>query len=805
MRVFLEDARYGFRLLRRSPGFAAVAILALALGIGANTAVFSVVHAVLLAPLPYADMDRLVMVYEDSSRMGFPRNNPAPANWVDVRKQNTVFTEVAATRGAAFSITGDGVPEQIFATAATASLWQVLGASPVLGRVFTQTEDEKDEKVVVLSHGLWTRRYGGERSIVGRKILLNSAPYMVIGVMPRAFSFHRRVDAWVPAAFTPEHLARRGSHYLTCVARLKPGVSVQQAQTEMSGIMKRLENEYPNSNSGIGSAVVPLREAISTESKDLLMALLFAAGCVLLIACANIANLLLARSGERHREMALRSAVGAGASRLLQQLLTESLLLALLGAVGGLLLAKLGMRTLETLIPRTMAETRLELDPMMLGFTMMVALLTGLLFGAIPAWTAVRVDLQDALKQGGRGTAGGRHSFLRSGLVVVQVSLALTLLAGAGLMMQTLRNLYQADIGMRTDHLLTMDTFPPSSRYPDFEKRFAFLNSILEKVRTLPGVVSAGYTSNLPLTTRGNTNGYVLRGQPVGRETIHQDALYRAITVGFMETIGARLREGRFFADSDSATAPPVVIINETMANLHWPGESALGKHVQVSQRGAQYPWLTVVGVVKEIHERGIDFALKPAIYIPHRQGANEWPNPGQMAVRTSVAPASIAETIRQTVWSIDKDQPVSRVRTMETIVEDEVAHRRQSMMLLGLFALLALVLAAIGIYGVLSYLVTQRSREIAIRMALGARPGEVLRWITWRGVTLTVAGLLLGIGGALLSARLLRSLLYGVQEHDARILAAGCMVLALVAVSACLIPARRASQINPATLLRGE
>ncbi len=804
MAALLEDLVYGARLLRRSPGFSLAAILALALGIGANTAIFSVVDAVLLAPLPYADAERLVMVWEDSSYIGFRRSTPAPANWVDWRAQNTVFTDIAATRGAAYSITGDGPPEQVFGRRVTANLWPILGAEPLLGRVFSEQEEKANAPVAVISYGLWQRRYGGARDMIGRKIVLDNLPYTVTAVMPRGFTFTSRLqDVWTPAAFTPRELANRGSHYLACVARLKPGISVAQAQAEMSVIMKRLEREHPDSNRNIGATVVAMRDQVAGDTRPALIALLCAAGCVLLIACANIANLLMARGTERYREMAVRAAIGAGRARLIRQLLTESLLLAALGAAAGLGLARAGMRLLENLVPTQMAAVDLRLDGRLLVFTLAVTLATGLLFGAAPALAGARLNLHDALKQGGRGSAGRRHGFLRDALVLAQVSLALVLLTGAGLMIQTLYRLQRVDLGIRTDHLLTLQTYLPPSRYPTHASRVAFVNSVIDKVRALPGVINAGYTSALPLTTRGDTNGYVLKGQTGG--SLGQDALFRVVTTDFLQTMGARLREGRFFTDTDRADTQPVVIVNETFADRHWPGQSALGKAIQVDYRGPGEPWLEVVGVVHEVRERGIDIDLKPAVYMPHSQSAREWPIPGQMAIRTSVDPLAIASAVRRVVWSVDKDQPISRLRTMDALAEEGLAGRRQSMTLLALFAAVALVLAMIGIYGVLSYMVVQRSREIAVRMAMGARPAQVLGLIATRGLALTAGGLALGIAASLAVTRLIQKLLFEVRERDPWTLAVVSVLMTAVALSACLIPARRAARVDPASVLRSE
>jgi len=805
----MQDLRYALRLLARDPGFTAIAIAALALGIGANTAIFSAVDAVLLRQLPFEDPDRLVMVWEDSSAIGFPRNTPAPANWLDWKRQNTVFTDIAASRGGNRNLTGDGgAPESLVGTAITASAWPLFGVKPVVGRVFTEEEERKSAPLVLISHGLWQRRFGGDVRVVGRKILLSDAPYEVIGVMPAAFAYPARLnDIWIPASFTPQELANRGSHFLQCVARLKPGVSVERAQSEMSGIAKRLGAEYSRANKGIGAVVVPMREQIVGDLRLGLLALAIAAGAVLAISCANLANLLLARAAGRRQEMAVRTALGASRGRLIRQVLAESLLLSGLGALFGLALARIGMIALEKLVPSGLAEPHLTLDLRTLGFTVAAALLTGALFGIAPALAASRATPHDAMKQGGRGGAGARTNWLRDSLVVAEVALALVLLSGAGLMIQSLRNLGNVDIGMRRDHLLTLSTFLPNSRYADHAKREAFVDQVLAKVQAIPGVTSAGYTSNLPLTAIGNTSGYILEGQ-TRDEALGQDALFRVVTPGFFDTIRAGLREGRRFTEDDRANTIPAMVINETFANRHWPGQSPIGKRFFVGHRGGTPDtprWLTVVGVVKEIRERGIDIDLKPAMYMPLAQAELYWPRPSDLAVRTSVKPESVSAAVREAIWSVDRDQPISRLRSMEEVGDRRLAARSQQTTLLGSFAALALILASLGIYGVLSYAVAQRRREIGVRMSLGATPAAIVSMVLGRGAWLVVIGSTIGLGGALALGGLIRTLLFQVQPGDPAVLAAVSVTLLSVALAACAAPAFRASRVDPAIALRAE
>jgi predicted permease len=799
----LTDLRLALRQMRRSPGFTAIAVLALALGIGANSAIFTVVDAVLVRPLPFPEADRLMAVYEDVSHMGFAKNTPAPANWVDWRQQNTVFTEIAATRGRSKTLTGGGTPEQLRGRGVTASLWPLLGVQPLLGRVFTEEEDRKGERVVVISHGLWQRRFGGEPSVVGTDIWLSDEKYRVIGVMPQGFFFpSRQMDIWVPISFSKQDLARRGSHFLSCYARLKPGVTLAQAQADMSLIAKRLEQAYPESNTKIGAVVEPLRDQMVGKTKTALWVLLAAAGCVLLIACANIANLLLARAAGRQREFAVRAALGAGRWRILAQSMTESLLLAAMGAVTGLAVARLSMVVLQKLIPDSLPVRQLTVDPQVLLFTLALTALTGILFGAAPGLAVARTDLHDTLKQGGRGGAGVRSPLFRNALVVSEVALAALLLVGAGLLLRTLANLEARDPGFRSDHLLTINTSLPFPRYADAAKREQFFLRVLDAARTIPGVESVAYTSNLPYSTIGNTSGYLIVGRPAPPNGNAQDALLRTVSDEFLQTMGARLKEGRFFSSSDGLETEPVIIINETMAKAHWPGESPIGQkvHCPVDDK---LPLRTVVGVVKDVNERGVELKMKPAVYVPLKQARDVWSVPEDLVVRTSVDPLSLAEPVRQAIAAVDADQPVRLVRTMEAVADEQVGARRQQITILGSFAGLALLLAAVGIYGVLAYAVSLRKREIGIRMALGATNGDVIGNVLRHGLGMTVAGLALGGVAAFGLTRAMASLLNGVEPGDPSTYAVAVGVLLAVAGLACWLPARSAGSVDPAVTLR--
>ncbi len=802
MQTLFADLRYGFRLLLKSPGFTTIAVLALALGIGANTAIFSLVDRVLIRPLPYADADRLVMVWEDASFVSFPRNTPAPANFVDWRSQNQVFTDMAASRGRSASLTGDGNPEMIRGLGVTANLFDVLGVRPLLGRRFTEQEDRSGETVVLISYGLWQSRYGGDPGIVGRGILMDGLKTTVLGVMRPDFNYPgRMMQYWEPAHFSARDLNNRGSHFLNVVARLKPGITVARAQSDMSVIAKRLAQQYPNTNKHVGVTLVPLKEQVVGNTGTALIVLLAAAACVLLIACSNVANLLLAKAAGRQREMAIRTALGAARARLVRQMVTESVLLSLAGGALGLLFARVSMTALVSLVPLGLSKSA-GMDGRLLLFTLGVSMATGLLFGLVPAFQITGTEAGTKLKEGGRGGVSGTGRSLRDALVVAEVALALILLVSAGLLLRTLRNLHAIDAGFNAENILTMTTRLSSTKYADSSKRMNYFDSVLAGVRALPGVERAGFTSNLPFTVRGNTSGFNIEGRPFGVGE-PSDALYREVTTDYLETMRVRLLEGRFLGKEDRANSLPVVIINETFKKRYWPNESPLGKRIQIPDDGA--PWSTIVGVVKDVRERGLEVELKPGVYLPIRQVPFGWNIPSQLAIRTSMSPLAVAQAAREAIWSVDRDQPISDVRTMEDIVDLEVADHKQQTTLLGAFAALALVLASLGIYGVLSYAVTQRTREIGLRMALGADSGDVTRMVVGHGLALTGLGIAIGLASAFALTRTMTKLLVGVAASDPAVYSGVAALLALIALVACYIPAARAARVDPMVALRDE
>jgi putative ABC transport system permease protein len=802
MRV-LTDLRYTFRQIAQKPGFFLLAVAALALGIGANTAIFSAVEAVLLKPLPYSQPNRLVIVWEDSSYIGFPENTPAPANYRDWQTRNQVFTDMAATRFDTASLTGDGQPEQLTGKKVTPNFFDVLGVQPVVGRPFTAEEDKAQSHVVVLGYNLWRRRFGGDASVIGRSILLNSVPTKVAGVMPADFFFEDRKnsDYWVPMAFTPEQWARRQTHFLTVVARMKADTTIRQAQTDMTRVAIELQKQYPESDAKLGAVVVPIQKQYAGDTRTGLLVLQIASIFVLLIACSNLANLLLARSAGRRREIAVRLAMGASRWQIASQLLTESLVLAAAGGFLGLWMGQLCWSLFGQLSPRQAGNGFLVNAPLLV-FTAGISVAAGVLFGFAPALSATDVPIQESLKQGGRSGEAREGLRLRDSLVVGQFALAFALLVCAGMMMQTLWNLRKQDIGFRADHLLTLGVPLPEKKYDTDEKIRGFFRGVVEQVRVLPGVKGAGFGSDAPIMTDGDTDGYTVEGEPPLPTGEYNDALYREVTPGYLEVLGARLVEGRLLEEADRAGGDTVVVVNEFLAQRHWPGKSAVGKRVRVG--GDKEPWSTVVGVVKDICERGLLVGMKPAVYVP----AMQVKHPGTysvLVVRTSADPASATKMAEGAIWSVDSQQPVAFVRTMDQWMEANVADRTRPMILLGVFAGLALVLACIGVYGVLAYAVAQRTREIGVRMALGAKPIEVTRMILQRGMKLSAIGLLVGATLAAGLATLLRTLLFGVTLMAPGIYAGTAAALVLVALLACVIPAQRAAHVDPAVALRNE
>jgi len=809
MKTLLQDIRYGLRMLLKSPSFTLIAVITLALGIGANTAIFSLVNSVLVRPLKYKEPDQLVMVWEDESSVGFPRDTPAPGNYADWKSQNQSFEDMAAMDERDYDLTGEGEPEKLPAFGVTSNFFSLLGVNPALGRNFTAEEDKPGaSKVAIISYSLWQTRFGADQSIIGRKVLLNGEPYTVVGVMPQGFQFESAdTKLWVPIALTSEDLANHNRHYLKVVARLKPNVTVAQANADVKGITQRFAASDPDQPEGFSALVVPLHEQLTGESRSPLLLLLVAVGFVLLIACANIAGVLLSRAAARQREMAVRAALGASRWRIVRQLLTESVLLGSAGGVLGLLLAMWALAFLQQLIPPGIREsTTLVLDLPVLCFTLGISMLTGVIFGLAPALQASKTDLNEALKQGsGRTGFGAGQRRLRNAFVISEMALALILLVGAGLLIQTLSKLREQYSNMRPESALTLRTVLSEERYPEHAQRTAFYNQVLERVKNLPGVVSAGFTTSVPLVWKGGSNNISLEGrQP--EPGVKWTANHRQVSSGYFQAIGMALKQGRLFTDQDNEHAMPVAIINETMAQQYWPGENPLGKRFKMGGPNSDATWMTIVGIVADVRQMSTDAPTRPEMYMPYSQiPYYSLFAPRDLVIRTTLAPTSLVPAVRQAIHEVDPNEPVSDIRTLAEVLQQETAQRRVGMILLAVFAGLALLLASLGIYGVLSYFVVQHIPEIGVRMALGAQRKDVLKLIIGKGMKLVLAGIAIGLAGSFALTRLIKSLLFGISAFDPLTFVAVAALLMLVALLACYLPARRATRVDPMVALRYE
>ncbi|MEK6281437.1 MAG: ABC transporter permease [Acidobacteriota bacterium] len=814
METIWKDIRYGIRSLLKYPGFTSIALITLALGIGANTAIFSLVNAVLLKPLPFPDADRLVLVWEDLSAIGFPQGDAAPGNYADWKKHQSVFDDMGALAPRSFSLTGEGDPERIMAHAVTANLFPLMGVAPATGRNFLAEEDQPGGgKVVLLSHGLWQRRYASQAGIVGRDILLDGEKYTVAGVMPEGFQFlANTVGLWIPIALSPQQLADHENHFLTVVARLKPGVTRAQADADIQAISQRIVRDHPDDAEGLKSVIVPLHEQIVGNVSRPLLMLVVAAGLVLLIACANIASLQLSRAAGRGKEIAVRAALGASRGRIVRQLLAESIVLACAGGVLGLLVALWSFALLKQLIPPGMtASTTLKIDLPLLGFAFAISIITGILFGLAPALQASKIDLNEALKQGGlRAGSGARGNKLRGAFVVAEVALAFVLLIGAGLMIQTVYHLLEQYSLFQPERLLTLRTILPDSKFRnvteyqanEHAKRVAFNDQVLERVNALPGVVSAGYTTSVPLSWKGGSNGVLIesRQTETGRKP---SAIHRQISSGYFQTMGMGLLEGRYLAESDRQGSMPVAIVNESLAR-EWRSESPIGKRFKLGVPNA--PWITVVGIVRDVRQVGMDVPPNPEMYLPYGQiSTHPWYGPRDLVIRTTGDPNDIVAAVRREIHAVDPDQPVSNVATMEELLIKETGSRRLGMILLAVFSALALLLASLGIYGVLSFFVAQQTRDIGVRLALGAQLRDVLGLVLKKGMGWALLGVAVGLIAAFGLSRLMTSLLFGVSAKDPITFAAIALILMSVSLLACYLPARRATKVDPLVALRYE
>ncbi|MGB8340324.1 MAG: ABC transporter permease [Chthoniobacterales bacterium] len=805
----LTDLRYALRQLRKSPGFTFVAVLTLALGIGANTAIFSVVDAVLLHPLAFKDPSRLVAVWETNKQAGTEtnlRNEVAKGNFYDWRAQNQVFEQIAAIAYANFNLTGVSQPERIQGALVSYNFFQTLGVQPALGRVFAAAEEKADTpRVAVISYGLWQRRFGGDPALIGSTHTFNGEPITIVGVMPAGFAVQfpasLQMDMWSPLRHDSED-SDRIAHYLYVIGRLKDGVSREQAQAGMGVIARQLHERYPDTNAGSGVNLIPLHEQLVGRVQPYLYVLFAAVGFVLLIACANVANLMLARLSGRQKEIALRLALGAGRGRLIRQLLTEAVILSLFGGLFGLLLASWGIEFLRALAPAYLPRlNEIGLHRPVILWNFGILLLTGILFGLAPALHASRLDLNSMLQESGRASAGSGRSRLSRLLVITETALALLLLVGAGLMIRSSRGLLQVNPGFEAKNLLTLNIAVRGQKYRDRQQANIFFGQLLERIGRLPGVESAGGVDPLPMSDSDSTTGVLIEGQPIVPPAERAEAGERLATPGYFQAMRIPLLEGRPFTKRDRADAPSVIVVNEALARHFFPGQPALGKRLGLETDG-KIVWSEIVGVVGDVKHLSLDAEAKPEVFEPYLQSPRNFMT---LVVRTAGEPSSMITAIRQQVLAVDRDQPVFGIMTMEERLTQSVAQSRFLMRLLSVFSALAMVLAAVGIYGVMAYFVTQRNKEIGIRMALGAQKTDVLKLVATEGMLLAGIGVALGLAASFALTRIIASLLFGVGPTDPLTLIGVSFLLTGVAFLACCIPVRRATRVNPVIALRSE
>src|SRR5690348_4041962 len=816
-----QDLRYGARLLRKSPGFTFVAIATLALGIGANTVIFSVVNAVILRPLPFPNPQQLVIVWESDNNRKIPRGTAPPADFLDWRSQNHVFQYMSAMQISSFNLTGTGVPQQLQGIRVSPDFFDMLGVKPSLGRTFLADEEQPGhDRSVILSHELWTSTFGSSPSIVGKNITISDTSYTVVGVLPAGFNLlgrSARFDLWLPLSFPPE-VIRRDNPSVIAFARMKPGVTIEQARADMRTITSRLSMEYPKTNQGVGCLVGSMHYELARSPREPLLIILGAVGLVLLIACANVASLLLSRAAVRRREVSIRAAMGAKRSRLIWQMLTESILLGLAGGSAGLLLAYGGLKILPAILPPPGALGELPhvnwigLNWTVLSFTVGIALLTGIIFGLVPAFQSSRPDLNESLKESGRSTSGGVESRLaRNSLVVFEVGISLVLLIGAVTLIRGFRGLLDTNPGFNPKNVLSMQVWLPYDRYQNTALARTLFQHVIEKMRALPGVESASAVNFLPLSGWTDITNLDIEGQALTSTRAEFNAHYQIIDPLYFQTMQIPVMKGRAFSEGDGGQAPLVAIINQSMAQDYWQGKDPIGQHIRIHlQESKNLPWrpegtdnwVTIVGVVGDI--QNLEWSDNPVrvVYLPYLQEPSRLMS---LVLRTSVPPLSLAQSVREIVADQDQQQPVTSISTMEDVRSATTSPQALDSTLLGFFAALALILAAIGIYGVISYSVEQRTHEIGIRLALGAQPRDVLRLVVSQGLRIAIIGAGFGIVVAYVVTRLLANSFFGIHAVDPTAAGVSVLVLLLVAAVACYIPARRAAAVDPLQALRYE
>jgi putative ABC transport system permease protein len=801
-----SDIRYALRSLSKRPGFTFIAVLTLALGIGANTAIFSAINALLLKPLPFPELDRVVAVWDKLPSRGVLHNEVAMANYLDLKAQNQSFDQLAIYRWWSANLTGVDTPERIQGFLVSANYLDAFGIKPIMGRNFYPEENQPGkDRVAIITHSLWQRRFGGDPNIVNKTITINTIVRTVVGVMPERFNFPKGAEIYAPLPMTPEVMSSRGNHSYYIVGRLKPNVSIESAQADTDNITARLEQQYPETNKGWGATVFPIVADTVRLYDTPLWVMMGAVGFVLLIACANVANLMLARASGRQREIALRAAVGASRWRIIRHLLTESVIVALAGGAVGILIGFWGIDALRAANPGEAAKYapgwyQLGINFPTLAFTLGLSLFSGIVFGLAPALQVSKPNLNDSLKEGSRQTSGSSH-YLRSSLVVFEVALSLMLLVGAGLLARSFLSLLKTDPGFNPDNVLTLNLVLPGAKYREQPQRAAFYNDLVQRVKAYPGVESAAAVNYLPLGGANSSDSYLVEGVPEPAPGDENEGRYRVCTPDYFRTMGIPLLKGRSFTDQDKAGTTPVVVVNETLARKHWAGEDPIGKRIRFYGPPERMQWMEIVGVVEDVkHE--LNLPVTPEYYLPHAQ--DPW-NAMVLVARTRVEPGSLASALRQQVWAIDKDQPVFDIRTMQEVRSTSVALYSFSSVMLAIFAAVALVLASVGIYGVMAFAVTQRTQEIGIRMALGARALDVLKLVVKHGMKLAVLGIVIGLAGSWAITRFMEKLLVDVQPTDLLTFSVVSVFLLLSAFVACYLPARRATKVDPLQALRHE
>jgi predicted permease len=817
METFLQDLRYGLRTLTKKPGFTIVAVITLALGIGANSTIFSVVNGLLLRPLPYQDSDRLAIIWTHSPGANVAQDWPSPGQYAAINSGNNAFEGIAIAHGSNVILTGLGTPERIGAVRTTSIMFSLLGAQPLLGRVFLPEEDSPGKpSTAILSYAFWQQQFGGDPNVIGQAVMLNGRSYTVVGVMPAGFSLNYEVmptvgaiaqaDVLLPLPLSAEDLNNQGDENYNLLARLKPGITIAQAQAELDSVVNGLEQQYPDyypASRRFSLSVRPLLEQVVGDVRPALMVLLGAVGFVLLIACANVANLLLARAAAREKEMAIRTALGARRWRVVRQLLTESVLLAVMGGALGLLIAIWGLDALRSLNPGNIPLLQnVGIDGRVLAFTFAVAMLTGMLFGLAPAVRSSQVNLNESLKEGGRSLVSSGHNRLRNLLVIAEMALSLILLISAGLLIRSFIRVQQVEPGFDAHNVLSLRLSVVGTEYADQSRRKIFYQQLWERIRRLPGVESVGGASILPLSGSIGWGSVTIEGytEASGESSIQADQ--RIASAGYFETMKIPLISGRFFTEQDMKGSMEVAIIDENMARTYWPGADPIGKRLKRGGASSDAPWMTVVGVAANVKQYALDSDSRVTFYTPHEQALA-----GTMFVtaRTFGDPGSLASAVTNEARAIDPNVPVYDVKTMEQRLSESLARRRFAMIALGLFAAVAMLLAAVGIYGVMSYAVAERTREIGIRMALGAQTSDVLKLVIRQGMVLAIIGVSIGLAGAIGMTRVMSSLLFGVGATDPVTFAALSLLLGGVALLACYLPARRAMNVDPMIALRYE